>query len=352
MNIIPRMISSATRSYECMFDENWLSVQLDSQLMWNELVQLKFRHVPSRFITRITRENLEYCTKLMKYVELRHIDNVIGYLGIKDNKEQFIFISTVLEHLDQESISLINPEMDLILSDNTSFVQMQNYFFERVWNLSTPAMHRIADIERKESTYGMLNKLVKDSSEIYDALTSIIESSRSEILVVFPSTSAFWSAENSGIVASLGQKIKHNVAVRVIIHIDKNENNIDNLKELIRQALKQKDNDLYANIGFLTRNLRDRSMFFVVDQATMFSVDLVEKSKDVFRDILRNATISNNETRVSATISIFDTLWIQSELEKQNQAKQAYFHIFKGFKLKEEEYKRKWSFGQRNGGKG
>ena len=346
LEVIPRTISSTMSTYKCMFDDGWLSIQLDSQLLWNELVQLKFRHISTRFITRITRENLDYCTRLMKYVELRHVDNVIGYLGIKDTKEHFIYVSTVLEHLDCESIKLINAETDLILSSNQSFVQMQDYFFDRVWSLATPAIQRIADLERKESARGKINKVISDKSEIHDAVTSIIESSRSEILVVFPYANTFWCSESAGIVASLGQKIKHNVAVRAIVHIDKDDDEAEDAKERIRHALRQKNNDLYANIVFLTKDMRDRNMFFVVDQAILLSVDVIDKAKEALTEILGSATFSNNETSVSATISVFDTLWIQAELEKQNQAKQAYFHIFKGFKLREEEYRRKWLFEQ------
>jgi len=39
-------------------------------------------------------------------------------------------------------------------------------------------------------------------------------------------------------------------------------------------------------------------------------------------------------------------LWIQSELDKQNKIKQAYFQMFKGLNLKDEIYTRKWSFNQ------
>jgi hypothetical protein len=40
---------------------------------------------------------------------------------------------------------------------------------------------------------------------------------------------------------------------------------------------------------------------------------------------------------------MFENLWIQAELERQNLARQAYFKMFKGLKLKEEVYKRNWS---------
>jgi hypothetical protein len=345
---IIRIVSSAVKSFYCILDSSWLEVLLDNSLLWNEQVQLKFRHVTSRFITSISQENLEPCTKLMKYVEVRHIDNVTGYLGIKDLEEEFIYVSTGLENLRAESTNLINTDSDdLILSTNQSFIHMQSYFFERVWSIATPAMQRIAEIKRGVSQLKMLKELTRDPSEIRDALAEIIETSRSEILVVFPSSNTFWCAESAGVIASLGDKIKHNVVVRAIVHIDKNEGEAESIKEGIRDALRSKSNDLYANISFLTRDLRVRNMFFIVDQVTLLSVEIVDSTGTIFAKILGEATFSNNETKVSATISVFDTLWIQSELEKQGHAKQAYFNIFKGFRLRQEKYRRKWLFEQK-----
>ena len=345
---ISRIVSSAVRNYNCIFDSGWLEVLLDNSLLWNEQVQLKFRHVTSRFITRINQENLEPCTRLMKYVELRHIDNVTGYLGIKDLEEEFIYVSTGLENIPAESTKLINnPDPDLILSTSQSFIQMQSYFFERVWSVATPAMQRIAEIKRGVSQPKMLKELTRDPLEIRDTVLEIIESSRSEILVVFPSANTFWSAESAGVIASLGDKVKHNVVVRAIVHIDKNEGEAEMIKEGIRDALRSKSNDLYTNISFLTRDLRVRNMFFIADQVTLLSIEIVDNARTLFAEILGEATFSNNETKVSATISVFDTLWIQSELEKQGHAKQAYFNIFKGFRLRQEEYRRKWLFEQK-----
>jgi len=283
----------------------------------------------------------------MKYVELRHIDNVSGYLGIKDLDEQFIYVSTGLGNITVESTKLIDPESDLILSTNQSFIQMQSYFFERVWSVATPAIQKIAEIKRGVSENKMLKEPTNTPSEIEDAVTEIIESSRSEILVVFPYANTFWCAESAGVIASLGNKVRHNVVVRGIVHIDKNEGDVEIVKERIKDELRSKSNDLYANISFLTRDLRHRTMFFIVDQVNLLSVDIVDSTKKILAEILGEAKFSNNETEISATLSVFDTLWIQSELEKQSNAKQAYFNIFKGFRLRQEEYRRKWLFEQK-----
>jgi hypothetical protein len=60
------------------------------------------------------------------------------------------------------------------------------------------------------------------------------------------------------------------------------------------------------------------------------------------------STYSNSESTVFSNGSIFESLWIQSELEKQNNARQTYFQLFKGFKLKDEVYDRRWNSTQRS----
>ena len=45
-------------------------------------------------------------------------------------------------------------------------------------------------------------------------------------------------------------------------------------------------------------------------------------------------------------MSIFETPWIQSEFDKQNNIIQAYFKMFQGLEPKDESYMRRWSFEQ------
>jgi uncharacterized protein YnzC (UPF0291/DUF896 family) len=40
---------------------------------------------------------------------------------------------------------------------------------------------------------------------------------------------------------------------------------------------------------------------------------------------------------------MFENLWIQAEIERQNSLRQAYFKMFNGQKLRDEIYKRDWT---------
>ena len=44
------------------------------------------RGVKARFITEITKANIHYCKELMKFVELRHMDNVKGNMAVSETE--------------------------------------------------------------------------------------------------------------------------------------------------------------------------------------------------------------------------------------------------------------------------
>jgi hypothetical protein len=85
----------------------------------------------------------------------------------------------------------------------------------------------------------------------------------------------------------------------------------------------------------------------VVDQATSVAIEVSDDAKKTFEEASGPAIYSNSELTVSSCMSIFETLWIQSEFDKQNKIKQAYFQMFKGLELKDESYMRRWSFEQK-----
>ena len=82
----------------------------------------------------------------------------------------------------------------------------------------------------------------------------------------------------------------------------------------------------------------------VIDEAVSLAIEVTDNRSRLFEEAVGIAIYSNNESTVSSSLSIFETLWIQSEFDKQNKIKQAYFQMFKGLNLKDESYTRRWSF--------
>jgi hypothetical protein len=54
----------------------------------------------------------------------------------------------------------------------------------------------------------------------------------------------------------------------------------------------------------------------IADQATSVAIKIKYDAKKTFDEATGPAIYSNNELIISSWLSMFDTLWIQSELEK------------------------------------
>lgn len=60
-------------------DKNGPSIIMEFDVYKNNYLEVKKRGGKIRFITEITRENIQYCKELMKIVdEFRHLDGLVG----------------------------------------------------------------------------------------------------------------------------------------------------------------------------------------------------------------------------------------------------------------------------------
>jgi hypothetical protein len=315
LNFILKAISGTKKSFECCFDHTWQSIQSSNSALWDLIVQLKLRGIRLRFITKITAENMYYCNKMMKYVELRHTDAVTGYLAISDTHEFFSYMPIIAEEKEEDK-----------RHSKTQLIK------------SIPAREKVVEIMRHVISDDFTNSNIEDPYRTYEVALSIIKSAVDEILILFPTVNSFWCAENGEIISLLGEAVGRNVNVRILIQAQHD----NNIREIIQRKLKERKQELQINTNYISKQLQKRSMIIVVDQTASLAIEIKDDMNDTLEGIFGIASCSKNEMTVSSYISIFESLWIQSEFEKQNKVKQAYFQIFKDFKLKDENYNRSW----------
>jgi hypothetical protein len=140
---------------------------------------------------------------------------------------------------------------------------------------------------------------------------------------------------------SLWEASERGVTVKLLIQGAEDDNR---LKEIIHKTVMQKNS--LINVQCITRQLETKITTLVIDQAVSLAIEINDDTKKTFEESTGIAIYSNDELKVASSITIFETLWIQSEFDKQNKIKQAYFQMFKGFELKDEVYIRRWSFEQ------
>ena len=96
-------------------------------------VAAKKRGVKIRYITEITKDNLEYCIQIMNFADLRHLDAVKGNFAVSDTE----YVSGV-----KQGDSLVR----LVKSTVAELVQQQQLVFETLWTQSIPAAERMNKI--------------------------------------------------------------------------------------------------------------------------------------------------------------------------------------------------------------
>jgi two-component system, OmpR family, sensor histidine kinase VicK len=88
--------------------------------VWKEFIELKNRSIKLRFITEITKDNINYSKELSKVAELRHLDGVKGNFGIADGRD----------YGGSASVKEGGPPIELIRSNVKTFVEQQQIFLK------------------------------------------------------------------------------------------------------------------------------------------------------------------------------------------------------------------------------
>ena len=323
------IISDAKESFDCCMDNSALSILLNDESIWKAIVKLKNRGVRSRFVTEFDKDGMHYYKMLIRFAtEVFHIDGVVGNFTMVDEAKYMYYILTD----GGENITISK----ILHTKFKPFVTAQQYLFENLCMKATPAKEKVKAVMIE--TRGDFLDTIQDLSEAKKISINLVESAVFEILLLFPSINAFYRAEHSNIVNFLWQASQRGVAVKILIQADE----YNQLRETIKESIRQKYSSI--NIQYTGKPLQNKITTMVVDQAVSIAIDVEDDSKITFEEAGGMAVYSNNESAVSACLSIFQSLWIKSEFDKQNKVKQAYFEMFKGFKLKDEFYNRSWSF--------
>lgn len=123
------------------------------------------RGISIRYITEITKDNLEFCKEIMNYGQLRHLAGVVGIFAVSEK-----------EYMGEASRE--NFLTHLIYSNKKEIVDQQKYIFENLWNSSVEAGKRIREIhegrlpietaiiENDESIVAKIKTEILNSSEI------------------------------------------------------------------------------------------------------------------------------------------------------------------------------------------
>jgi two-component system sensor histidine kinase VicK len=252
---------------------------------------MKSRGTKIRWVTDITKDNLTHCKDLMQYAEVRHISSLNENFRVSET--EYIAATTTKEGF---------PVPKLNYSNSKQIVGQQQYIFEALWAKGVPAEHRIREIEQGAEPQRI--EVIYNAQQALELYQWLIMSAEKEIKVVFPTTNALIRQDKAGILFLLQEAAAiKKCQVKILVPND----------ELIRNFISN-----YNNSGISTRFVDQeesgRATILIVDNNVSLMMELKDDSKKSFHEAIGLSTYSNSKAGVLSYVSMFESLWKQTEL--------------------------------------
>lgn len=155
--------------------------------------------------------------------------------------------------------------------------------------------------------------IIENPMEIQRRYRALVASAKKQVLLFLPTTTAYKREEKIGIFHSLEEAASRGADIRILLPTDKE------IEEKIRQIMELKK-------GFEIRRIKTsvpteaRSKILIVDKREYLMVELRDNSKETFTEAVGSAIFSNSKPTVLSYVTMFDSLWGQSELHEKLEA--------------------------------
>jgi signal transduction histidine kinase len=252
---------------------------------------MKSRGTKIRWVTDITKDNLTHCKDLMQYAEVRHISRFNENFRVSET--EYIAATATKEGL---------PIPKLTYSNSKEIVGQQQYIFEALWAKAVPAEHRIGEIEQENESQRI--EVIYDAQQALELYQWLIMSAEKEIKVVFPTTNALIRQDKAGILFLLQEAAaSKKCQVKILVPND----------ELIRNFISNY-NDSGISTRFVDQQEGGRATILIVDNKVSLMMELKDDRKKIFHEAIGLSTYSNSKAGVLSYVSMFESLWKETEL--------------------------------------
>ena len=189
------------------------------------------------------------------------------------------------------------------------FITPQEQFVsDHFWNIAIPTEQEIREIQiEREAALDKQDtaQVIHDPVKIQNIGYEIGRAAKDEILMIYSSASAFHRQEILGAIQSLREIVEER-GVKARILTPKGEV-IDETIRKLRQYQK-------IEVRYIEPGLQTNVTIVVVDRKSSLVVELKDDEKESSYEAMGFGTYSNRKATVLSYVSIFESLWKQSEL--------------------------------------
>ena len=346
-------MSNANHTIDICVDYTRPYLAIEIKRLRDAFLGAKIRGIKIRYLTEITKENLNYCKQLISMTdELRHLDGIKGNFYISEKE----YAAPATSHEQGKSAEM------MIHSTVSEIVEHQQYVFESIWNTSTSAERKIREIESEGRINLGITEVVDNPLKTQELFINLIKSAKFEILLVLPTINAFRREHRIGAIQLLKEmskdKLRGETSIRPKDNIQEEEKSVgavsiriltptDNSIRKILDGMNitttftsttseissepEEENRYHLpysynndNNSLHIRHLESLPKYnlttvtiLVVDRKKSLVIEKVDDSKESFEEAVGLSTYSTSEPTIMSYVSIFENFWSQIELYEQ-----------------------------------
>src|SRR5215469_3536870 len=252
-----------------------------------------------RWLTTIDKENKDLVKVFMNAgVQVRH--GVLPPINFAVDNTHFY---ATIDKMEGGNIM-----QSLLTSNEFTYVNYYSSLFEGLWNNGICAETRIRDIEEGIDSANL--EMIQNSHEALEHAWSLVRTAKEEVLIMYSTSNAFRRQLQMGKLQLFKDTIKEhpNVKIKILIPSDKQ------IKETID---KLKVEYLRVEFRIYEQGLNSRITIVLVDRKECMIIETKDDTKDDPYAAAGLSAYSNSKSIVLSYVSIFESLWRQTELYNQ-----------------------------------
>lgn len=269
--------------------------------------QRRGEHKGIRYITNINNDNLHISKTYLDYgIPIRHMKNLPPMSFSVSDKE----IAVTIEKMEGG-----RRIQSLLISNEPLYVRHFTSLFEEIWRNGIDGQQGIKQVEeRVESDI----EVIQNPDRTEELYWDIVKSAEKEILLILPTANAVIRQERMGIIKYLAEATKsRNIQVRILmpkVNLSHHHHAIEESKPLQQQQDNPSDS---LNVRYLQQLSDTKATILIADRKVSLVIEVRDDSKSTFYEAIGLSTYSNSKPGVLSYVSIFENLWIQTELYEQ-----------------------------------
>jgi hypothetical protein len=261
-----------------------------------------------RWIISIDKESIPLVKSFIKAgIRVRHVKNMLPMsFGVSDKE-----VSITIEKMEGGKMS-----QSILISNDPLYTVHFNSVFEELWKTGIDAKERIAHIEEGADLADI--EIIPNAARAREIYLDALKKAQKNIIIVFPTKNAFLRQNQIGVV-QLAKEAAEQRNVRIRILMPRHESTEQLVRRLTeRNSYSNYNNNNNIDVRYIKQTrLNTQATILIVDEEVSLVMEIRDDSKGTFDEAIGLSTYSNSKAGVLSYVSIFEHLWLQTELYNQ-----------------------------------